>query len=68
MARIAFHSIEATAVDGYDDTVQVDQIVLAQWFRILPEPGGACDQRTSSGRATGGAERTPKTFPSATSC
>jgi hypothetical protein len=26
-------------VDGHDDTVQIDQIVLAQLFRLLPDRG-----------------------------
>ncbi len=39
MACIAFHSVEAAAVDRYDDTVQIDQIVLAQLFRVLPDRG-----------------------------
>jgi hypothetical protein len=39
LACIAFHSVEAAAVDGHDDTVQIDQIVLAQLFRLLPDRG-----------------------------
>ena len=39
VAGIAFHSVEPAAMDGNDDTVQIDQIVLAQPFRLLPDRG-----------------------------
>ena len=30
MANVDFHSVEAATVDGHDDPLQIDQIVLAQ--------------------------------------
>src|SRR6516162_5267040 len=49
VAPIAFHPVEAAAVDGHNDSVHVDQIVFAQLFRLLPY-GGRISSRTGQTR------------------
>jgi hypothetical protein len=37
MARVDFYSVQTAAVDGHNDTMQIDQIVLAQLLGLLPD-------------------------------
>jgi hypothetical protein len=42
VARIAFHPVEAAAVDGHNDSVHADQIVFAQLFRLVAVENSIC--------------------------